>query len=118
MRALATSLLAVALALSAAASAASEDPKIAAGRRLAERDCGECHATGLTDVSRTPDAPAFRDLYKHCDVQDLPLAFDHGMFIGHPRMPMVALDPDELEALTRYLVSFKPAGCRGRDCAV
>ena len=121
MRPRAILLLAVLAALSAAsaAPAASEDPQVAAGRRLAERDCGECHATAQTGPSRASDAPPFRELYRRFDVASLPRAFDEGMFVGHPRMPMVSLDADELDALTRYLMSFiPPKSCRGRDCPV
>jgi len=102
------------------ADAWAEAPEVAAGRRIAERACGECHAIGRSGASPLADAPPFRNLHRQFDVARFPLAFEAGMLVGHPRMPKVELDEDELAYLTAFLVSFsRPASpqCEERSCA-
>lgn len=78
------------------------DPMAAAGRRLAERHCAECHALGEGE-SPLADAPPFRDLGRRFPLGRFTQAYSAGMFEGHPRMPLVRLDPDELDELAAYL---------------
>jgi cytochrome c len=108
----------LALCLSGATSAA-EPPQIETGRRLAARYCGECHATGASGPSPLADAPPFRTLPSQFDVDSLPQRLEGGMLVGHPRMPLITLDPDEVVALTAYLKSFvppPPRRCEPRAC--
>ena len=98
--------IALVAALGLGVAAAAEAPEVSAGRRIAERNCGECHATGTTGESRQADAPPFRTLSGRFDVARLPLALEDGMLVGHPRMPLIQLDADEVDALTAFLKSF------------
>lgn len=113
--------IALVVALSLGGAAGAEAPEVSAGRRIAERNCGECHATGTTGESRQADAPAFRTLSRRFDVARLPLALENGMLVGHPHMPLIQLDADEVDALTAFLKSFAAEqpepkkGC-GRKC--
>jgi mono/diheme cytochrome c family protein len=102
--------IALIAALAAATAAASRvaPPEVSAGQRIAQRFCGECHATGPEDVSRQPDAPPFRSLYLTFGIDSLPTRLEGGMLVGHPRMPLIQLDPDEVVLLTAYLKSFIP----------
>ncbi len=98
------------IGLGASQAWANETPEVSAGRRLAQRACGECHAIAETGASPLSDAPPFRLLYQRFDVANLPLALDEGMLVGHPRMPTTRLDDDEIVYLTAFLKSFITAG--------
>jgi mono/diheme cytochrome c family protein len=102
----------------------SQDPAaLLAGRRIAQRDCGGCHAVG-EGPSPNPASPPFRDLHLRYSPGELRRALEGGMLAGapreleegatpmHPLMPRVRLDADELAHLTAYLESLEPA--RGR----
>ena len=112
-RMLVKSTLGALLAVTLGAANPAETPKVAAGHRLAARLCGECHAVDAAGASPLRDAPPFRSLYRRFDVAGLPLALEEGMMVGHPRMPLVQLDIDEVGYLTAYLKSFIPAGQSG-----
>jgi cytochrome c len=107
-----------ALLLAACASQAAEAPDVAAGRRIAERDCGGCHAIA-NGKSRLADAPAFADLHRRYGPNGLEGLLTGGMLTadpsleegnlpGHPRMPQRRLGPDERAYLTAYLRSLEP----------
>ena len=100
--------LATLTAATLAAAAEPEAPNVTAGRRLAERYCGECHATGVKGLSPLAEAPPFATLHHQFDAASLPLALEGGMLVGHPRMPLLELDPDQVEALTAYMKSLAP----------
>lgn len=96
-------------------------PALTAGRRIAQQNCGECHAVGR---GRSPlaDAPPFRLLYQRYGSRTLGDLLQEGMLAGpgdegaqpmHPRMPAVKLDPDQVSDLTAYLASLQPRR-RGR----
>lgn len=90
--------------------AAAQSPDVAAGQRLAQRICGECHAVTGDGPSPLADAPPFKDLPGRFDLTQFTDAYDAGMFEGHPRMPLVELDPDQLDELAAFLGSLeKPA---------
>jgi mono/diheme cytochrome c family protein len=95
---------------------ARQGPAIAAGRRIAQQNCGECHAVGR-GPSPLPDAPPFRLLYQRYGSRTLGDLLQEGMLAGprdeaaqpmHPRMPVVKLDPDQVSDLTVYLASLEP----------
>jgi mono/diheme cytochrome c family protein len=106
------------LAASAAWAARPPAPEEAAGRRIAQRECGACHAVDEGD-SPLPEAPPFRLLHRRYPVGGLDQILREGMLApadpqeegrpaGHPRMPTVALDIDERDALIAYLRSLEP----------
>jgi len=112
-------LMSVAVLLLSGSAAVAADPSDAiSGRRLAARYCSSCHA-----VARGPsplkDAPPFRDLHKRYRSGGLPQLLSEGMLQPsrmpeegsprrHPRMPMAALEDDQVRELTAYLRSLQP----------
>ena len=100
--------LALAGALGACASTADPDGRLANGRRIAERDCGACHATGPRPrAGASPDAPPFARLSSRFEMDSVVRALSQGLLTNHPRMPVMRLDADELADLTAYLKSIQ-----------
>lgn len=81
--------------------------QIELGRRLAERNCGMCHAVGSTGVSRDPEAPPFRHLNRRMRVDDLGEGLATGILTGHPDMPQFRFEPREVVAIVRYVRSVQ-----------
>jgi mono/diheme cytochrome c family protein len=101
-------LLAATLVVAAAGeAAAAPSPDVVAGRKVALKACGGCHAVDRGD-SPQPGAPQFRYLNKRMDVSDLPNRFQDGIMASHSRMPIVRLDAMEVAQLTAYLKSISP----------
>ena len=95
-----------------------EPPGISGGQRIAERNCGGCHAVGSGD-SKLADAPPFRTLHDRYPPGGLDEILQEGMLRPsrmpedgspkfHPRMPMADLDDDETAQLKAYLRSLDP----------
>jgi mono/diheme cytochrome c family protein len=84
---------------------ASEDLK--RGEALLIRDCGSCHATGISDESSHKDAVAFRTLGKRYPIETLEEALGEGIISGHPDMPELKFDADEVGAIIAYLKSIQ-----------
>jgi len=105
----AAALAAMAVMVTGAALAASGPPdEVVAGRRLATRQCGECHGIDPGQASRMAEAPRFPELYTTFPVERLAEALERDVFTGLPHMKAFALDEDERVQLQAYLVSFKP----------
>jgi cytochrome c len=85
--------------------AATEDLK--RGEALLTRDCGSCHATGISGESSHKDAVAFRTLGKHYPIETLEEALGEGIISGHPDMPELKFDADEVGAIIAYLKSIQ-----------
>jgi mono/diheme cytochrome c family protein len=100
--------------------AAAAPGEIAAGRLVAERNCGGCHAVASGD-SPLADAPPFRLLHRRYGPGGLESLLQRGMLADHPgrleegrrpsnpRMPAVVLEDDEFAHLAAYLRSLEPA---------
>ncbi|CAN5350534.1 cytochrome c [soil metagenome] len=95
-----------------------EPPSMSGGQRIAERNCGGCHAVGA-GVSKLADAPPFRTLHERYSPGGLDQILREGMLRpsrmpeegsppSHPRMPMADLDDDEVAQLKTYLRSLDP----------
>ena len=91
---------------------------ISGGQRIAERNCGGCHAVA-SGASRLADAPPFRTLHDRYRPGGLDHILQEGMLRPsrmpeegsprtHPRMPMADLDDDEVAQLKAYLRSLDP----------
>jgi cytochrome c len=91
----------------AASSAFAQDPQIAQGRDIVQRNCGMCHAVGRTDASPNSTAPAFRDLHKRYPIDNLAEALAEGILTGHPQMPEFAFPPEQVTAIISYLKSIQ-----------
>jgi mono/diheme cytochrome c family protein len=101
-------------ALVASAAHAQPESEVMRGRRLAQGQCGGCHATGATDASPRLGAPPLRDLSKHFPIEDLQEALAEGIAVGHPEMPQVVWEPQDIAAFTAYLRSLPPTRSRAR----
>jgi mono/diheme cytochrome c family protein len=77
-----------------------------AGRELLERLCSTCHAISLTDKSRHPSAPPFRDLMKRYKAELLAEALAEGLSTGHPDMPEFKFEQEQVAAIVEYLDSL------------
>jgi mono/diheme cytochrome c family protein len=117
-------IIAIMLLASGDAVAADRTGDIAAGKRVAQRYCGSCHAVAK-GASPLHDAPPFRDLHKRYRKDGLPQLLREGMLQPqrmpeegsprrHPRMPMAVLGDDEVTQLTAYLKSLEPLRSRRR----
>lgn len=76
---------------------------VARGRALVDSRCAACHAVGPVGNSPRPTAPALRHLGTRYPVTDLQEAFAEGISNGHPDMPQIALEGDEVADLIAYL---------------
>jgi mono/diheme cytochrome c family protein len=96
--------------LAGAPASAKEPPHlISAGERVAQRNCAECHALGAVGASLLVDAPPFRELRRHYTRDAMAVTIEQRMQIIHPRMPLLALDVDEVNEFLDYWDSLKPA---------
>jgi len=84
------------------------DDQVEAGRLIAARFCGECHAVAPVTASPLRDAPPMSQLYRRFPVERMGEAIELGMMKDHPRMPDFDLGEDERQALADYLSSFDP----------
>lgn len=73
------------------------------GITLLTRDCGRCHAVGLSGASPRTDAPPFRTLGTRYPIESLEEALGEGLMSGHPDMPEFQYDADEVGAIIDYL---------------
>jgi mono/diheme cytochrome c family protein len=77
----------------------------AAGRRLAETECGACHAVGPGGAGAARGGPAFADIATMPSATHLSLhAF---LRQPHPPMPHLVLRPAELDDVVAYILSLR-----------
>jgi mono/diheme cytochrome c family protein len=102
-------LAAALISISACASQTQTAPPApeARGQALVQSNCGTCHATGASDQSPAPEAPAFRTLSQNYRVTDLQEALAEGISVGHPAMPQFQFEPDDVDAIIAYLQSIQ-----------
>jgi cytochrome c len=98
---------ATAFALAAAAQPSFAAPDLKLGEALLTRDCARCHAVGLTGNSPRADAPAFRTLGTRYPIESLEEALGEGIMSGHPDMPEIKFDADEVGAIIDFLNSIQ-----------
>lgn len=90
-----------------AGSRASVTALVAMGEGIAEDKCGRCHAIGRKDVSPHKDAPPFREVANRYRIEDLAESLAEGILTGHPDMPVIALEEDQIDAFLTYLENLK-----------
>lgn len=78
------------------------------GKELAEQQCGECHATGATGNSPHAEAPPFRTFASKWPLENLEESLAEGIVTGHPDMPAIALEPDEITVLIEHIQTISP----------
>ena len=91
---------------------------VESGRRLVQRNCGMCHATGLTDRSAFPNAPAFRDLHKRYPIASIGEALAEGILTGHPAMPEFRFAPNQVAEVLAYLESIQVSTRASQDAVL
>jgi cytochrome c len=96
-------LIAVALTFSSFGSAIAQDVGKDSGLRLLQRNCASCHGVTLSDKSRHPAAPQFRQVLKRYPSAMLAEALAEGLSTGHPDMPEFIFEPDQVAAIIDYL---------------
>ncbi len=105
---LAAALLALTLSGSPANSQSYGDA--AKGEVFVQQNCARCHATGLTDDSHMPEAPAFRTLHNRYPINSLAEAFAEGIVTGHPAMPQFELSVETISDMLAYMKSLSGPG--------
>ena len=75
----------------------------ARGKALVESRCAACHSVGSTGESPVAAAPPLRHLGTRYPVTDLQEAFAEGITNGHPEMPQITLEGEEVADLIAYL---------------
>ena len=80
----------------------------ARGEAFAERNCGACHALGLTEASSFSGAPPFRDMHYDFNAisYERALARNH---LGRVGMPPAEIGRDALADVGAYVRSLKAA---------
>jgi cytochrome c len=93
------------LLLTAAATA--DEAQLKQGQALLTQNCGRCHAVGRAGDSARPDAPGFRTLSTRYPIESLEEALGEGIMTGHPDMPEMSFDADQVGAIIAYLKSIQ-----------
>jgi mono/diheme cytochrome c family protein len=77
------------------------------GKSYAQKHCARCHAIDRAGSSPLPIAPPFRTLHLRYPIETLAEALAEGISTGHPAMPAVELDPDQIHDLLSYLKTLE-----------
>ena len=99
--------LGVAACVSPPAPSSAGNPQASSGRLLLEKHCAACHAVGRSDRSKHRDAPAFRTLSRSYPVAGLEESLAEGMMVGHPDMPEIEFQAEDVAAIISYLESIQ-----------
>jgi cytochrome c len=108
-------LLLMLLAACATSPDAPDEPRptpaqIESGHTLALTHCASCHAIGRNDKSKHADAPPFRTLSQRYPIDSLGEALAEGITTGHPDMPELEFESDDISALLGYMNSIQDHG--------
>lgn len=101
----ALSIIGIPAAASAQAGPSADDLK--RGEELLAKNCGQCHAVGRTGDSPRPDAPAFRVLGQRYPIDSLEESLGEGIMSGHPDMPEISFESDDVGAIIDYLKAIQ-----------
>ena len=96
--------LSLCLLANSAMAGANEDT--AEGKRLAQINCGKCHALESSGASPLEAAPPFRDIAVNYDAGELEDAFNDGIVATHPAMPDWKMTGDQARELAAYIMGF------------
>ena len=104
--------IAVLVAMSAALVAASafadeRAEQVFRGWQIAVDACGDCHAVGAGGASPLPIAPPFHQLARNYPLEWLEEALAEGMVTGHENMPIIELDPVQIDDFLTYLATIQ-----------
>ena len=90
--------------MSVAFTEALADP--AAGKRLAEQWCTQCHAVRTDRLSSNLSAPTFPELAAAASITEYSLRAL--LRSPHETMPQITFTADQLDDIVGYIVSLKP----------
>lgn len=77
------------------------------GRRILDANCARCHAVGMDDENKHPDALEFRNLAKYYPIDALQEAFAEGIETGHPDMPVFTMTELQIADVIVYLETIQ-----------
>jgi cytochrome c len=103
MRAITSSIVVSAAAITLSASAYGQDAGV--GLRIAEAECAGCHAVGKEGRSPLPAAPPFREFGRRWSIDQG--AVGERISVAHGDMPEFIFEPDEIADLVEYLLSVQ-----------
>ena len=100
-------LITMAALATCSASAQESAASLRRGQALLTRNCARCHATGTSGLSPHPAAPPFRTLSRKYPIDGLQEALAEGLSVGHPDMPEIAFEAEDVGAILAYLRSIQ-----------
>ena len=79
------------------------------GQKIAQKNCGRCHAVDRVGASPNPKSPPFRYLARKYPLENLEEARGEGIVVGHDgmQMPEFRLSTMQIEAFLAYLESIQ-----------
>jgi len=77
------------------------------GEELVAKNCGQCHAVGRPGNSPRSDAPTFRALGQRYPIASLEESLGEGIMSGHPDMPEMSFESEDVGAIIDYLKSIQ-----------
>lgn len=90
-------------------SGAATDVMVEEGRRLVQKNCAWCHATGASGPSPNRKAPEFRSLAARHPVLALREPLARSIAAPHSEMPNFRLPPSEIDKIIAYIDSLARA---------
>jgi cytochrome c len=89
------------------ASALAASPAEQRGKKYALTNCARCHSVDRVTQSPLKMAPPFRTLHLRYPIETLAESLAEGIYAGHPAMPAVELEPDQIHDLLAYLKTLE-----------
>src|SRR4029079_14455552 len=77
------------------------------GRNFVTTNCSRCHSVDKVTPSPLKIAPPFRDLHLKYPIETLQESLAEGIYTGHPTMPALTLEPDQINDVLSYLKSLE-----------
>lgn len=77
------------------------------GKRILEANCARCHAIGVDDENKHPDALEFRYLSEYYPIDALQEAFAEGIEVDHPDMPIFKMTELQIADVIVYLETIQ-----------
>jgi tetratricopeptide (TPR) repeat protein len=87
-------------------SVAETDRLVSDGKKLAEKNCAWCHATGAKGQSSNPKAPPFRTIASRYPVLALREPLSRGIAAPHDQMPNFKLPDADVDKIIAYIDSL------------
>jgi mono/diheme cytochrome c family protein len=95
------------MVLTAGSVVAAHAQNIQHGAEIARENCARCHSIAKSGASPFVQAPPFRLLHERYPVEALEEALGEGIFTGHPAMPEIQLEPEDIGDFIAFLRSLE-----------